>query len=158
MQRRQADAFSPFFASLTLREKLFIVNNLSKRCFFVKKIVHFCGSFLMKVVWTSIDLRFFAVYASNTPHQTRSLEGFIDCLYERLNFAVDGGWAQWGPWTSCSPLCGHPSKKKRYRGCHDPAPQFGGKNCRGQKPDQENQEESMECKHNPPCPDAIRSS
>ena len=112
----------------------------------------------MKVVWTSIDLRFFAVYASNTPHQTRSLEGFIDCLYERLNFAVDGGWAQWGPWTSCSPLCGHPSKKKRYRGCHDPAPQFGGKNCRGQKPDQENQEESMECKHNPPCPDAIRSS
>jgi len=70
----------------------------------------------------------------------------------KANCPIDGGWAAWGQWSSCSPMCG-PSKKKRFRGCHDPMPQHGGKNCPGQTPDMPNQEEVIECKDNPPCPE-----
>lgn len=41
---------------------------------------------------------------------------------------IDGDWASWSAWTSCSFTCGG-GHKFRNRSCTDPAPQFGGKPC-----------------------------
>ncbi|XP_022815320.1 semaphorin-5A [Spodoptera litura] len=50
--------------------------------------------------------------------------------------AVDGGWSDWGPWSTCTasggPGCG-PSGgwKERHRECNNPTPKNGGSDCEG---------------------------
>ncbi|KFP01647.1 Hemicentin-1, partial [Calypte anna] len=43
---------------------------------------------------------------------------------------VDGKWATWGSWSSCTLSCGGGSRQ-RMRRCSDPVPQFGGHRCEG---------------------------
>ena len=43
---------------------------------------------------------------------------------------IDGNWSEYGPWSSCSKLCGY-GIKKRYRFCANPKPSFGGSGCQG---------------------------
>ena len=44
--------------------------------------------------------------------------------------SVDGGWATWGLWSSCSATCGN-GNKRRERTCTNPAPKYGGSYCLG---------------------------
>ncbi|XP_062426817.1 LOW QUALITY PROTEIN: SCO-spondin-like [Rhea pennata] len=44
---------------------------------------------------------------------------------------ADGAWGSWGPWTPCDPGCGA-GTQLRSRECSNPAPQGGGRGCRGQ--------------------------
>lgn len=43
---------------------------------------------------------------------------------------VNGNWALWGSWTSCSVTCGS-GTQSRTRTCTDPAPANGGSTCSG---------------------------
>lgn len=50
-----------------------------------------------------------------------------------INFhplSVDGNWAGWGSWGSCSVTC-ETGSKVRTRTCTNPAPLNGGANCAG---------------------------
>ena len=41
---------------------------------------------------------------------------------------VDGGYSDWGVWTTCTKSCGNGSQS-RSRTCSNPAPKNGGKEC-----------------------------
>ena len=43
---------------------------------------------------------------------------------------IDGGWAEWDPWSQCTATCGG-GIQHRTRNCSDPAPQNGGAKCSG---------------------------
>lgn len=58
-------------------------------------------------------------------------------------FKVDGQWADWMAWTSCSSTCGD-SVRTRARTCTNPAPSQGGQDCAGSS------QESHSC-HMAPC-------
>ncbi|XP_067056576.1 coadhesin-like isoform X2 [Acropora muricata] len=44
---------------------------------------------------------------------------------------VDGGWSNWGAWTTCSKPCESGTQVQR-RTCSQPSPQYGGKQCPGE--------------------------
>uniref|UniRef100_A0A3Q2QHI6 SCO-spondin n=1 Tax=Fundulus heteroclitus TaxID=8078 RepID=A0A3Q2QHI6_FUNHE len=44
---------------------------------------------------------------------------------------VDGGLSPWGAWSPCSLSCGGLGVKIRTRGCTQPAPAHGGRDCKG---------------------------
>ncbi|XP_036410900.1 SCO-spondin [Megalops cyprinoides] len=58
---------------------------------------------------------------------------------------LDGGLSPWGPWSPCSVSCGGLGQKSRTRGCTDPAPAHGGRDCQGPR------RESTYCQA-PDCP------
>lgn len=71
----------------------------------------------------------------------------LDCLNLPIQpihvlIAVDGVWGTWNPWQSCSRTCGR-GLRHRIRYCNAPAPQNGGRQCRGDGIDFE------DCNHNP---------
>ena len=41
---------------------------------------------------------------------------------------VDGGYTSWEDWLDCSFSCGG-GKRRRFRKCTNPVPQYGGKDC-----------------------------
>ena len=45
-------------------------------------------------------------------------------------FAVDGVWAAWGSWGTCTVTCGG-GTQTRSRTCTNPAPQYNGADCPG---------------------------
>ena len=45
-------------------------------------------------------------------------------------FSVDGAWATWTSWGTCTVTCGG-GTQTRSRTCTNPAPQYGGANCPG---------------------------
>ncbi|XP_077758048.1 hemicentin-1 isoform X2 [Canis aureus] len=57
---------------------------------------------------------------------------------------VDGKWATWTSWSSCSVSCGG-GARQRTRECSDPVPQYGGSRCEG------SDVQSDFC-NNDPCP------
>uniref|UniRef100_A0A3B4XYZ2 SCO-spondin n=1 Tax=Seriola lalandi dorsalis TaxID=1841481 RepID=A0A3B4XYZ2_SERLL len=58
---------------------------------------------------------------------------------------VDGGLSPWGPWNPCSLSCGGLGLKTRSRGCTQPAPAHGGRDCQGPR------QETTYCQA-PDCP------
>ncbi|XP_037550324.1 SCO-spondin-like [Nematolebias whitei] len=72
------------------------------------------------------------------------------CEHGRWNCSLehcplDGGLTPWGLWSSCSLSCGGLGVKTRTRGCVQPAPAFGGKDCQGPR------QETTYCQA-PDCP------
>lgn len=49
---------------------------------------------------------------------------------------IDGAWANWGAWGTCSVSCGG-GKRSRARTCTDPKPANGGRECSGASSDLE---------------------
>eukprot|EP00794_Sanderia_malayensis_P003734 gene3734-4256_t len=49
---------------------------------------------------------------------------------------INGVWSKWTKFDACSKTCGG-GKKKRYRGCTNPKPQFGGADCEGKSVDEQ---------------------
>ncbi|KAJ8417176.1 hypothetical protein AAFF_G00284030 [Aldrovandia affinis] len=45
---------------------------------------------------------------------------------------VNGGWAPWGEWSSCSRTCGA-GVQNAQRDCSSPVPKYGGKYCLGER-------------------------
>ncbi|KAL9955598.1 hypothetical protein ACROYT_G036941 [Oculina patagonica] len=43
---------------------------------------------------------------------------------------IDGGYTEWEEWTECSLTCGG-GRRRRYRQCTNPVPQYGGEDCSG---------------------------
>uniref|UniRef100_A0A3Q1FCU8 SCO-spondin n=1 Tax=Acanthochromis polyacanthus TaxID=80966 RepID=A0A3Q1FCU8_9TELE len=58
---------------------------------------------------------------------------------------VDGGLSAWSLWSPCSLSCGGLGLKTRSRGCTNPAPAHGGRNCQGPR------QETTYCQA-PDCP------
>lgn len=60
-------------------------------------------------------------------------------------FSVDGMWADWGSWGTCSTTCGG-GNQNRTRNCTNPEPQYGGADCVG------NAQDSPQTCNTNPCP------
>ena len=60
----------------------------------------------------------------------------------------DGGLTEWEPWSACDANCGKGNQTSQ-RFCLNPAPAFGGKNCRGDL------ERRRVCDSGKPCPSKI---
>ncbi|CAL8292204.1 unnamed protein product [Lota lota] len=58
---------------------------------------------------------------------------------------LDGGLSTWGPWSPCSLSCGGLGLKSRSRGCTQPPPAHGGRDCQGAR------QETTYCQA-PDCP------
>lgn len=54
----------------------------------------------------------------------------IDVKKFWLVFWVDGFWASWGSWGTCTVTCGGGIQTKT-RSCTNPTPQYGGSDCTG---------------------------
>ena len=54
-----------------------------------------------------------------------------------LHLPVDGGWSEFGDWSTCSKTCGG-GTKTRTRTCTDPAPNHGGADCVGEDTESQN--------------------
>ena len=50
--------------------------------------------------------------------------------------AQDGGWSEWAEWSDCSKGCDG-GKRNRFRFCNKPAPAYGGKECPGERKEEE---------------------
>ena len=50
--------------------------------------------------------------------------------YGILNCSINGNWATWGDWSTCSSTCVG-GRRVRYRNCSNPAPSNGGLSCIG---------------------------
>ncbi|XP_035688793.1 SCO-spondin-like [Branchiostoma floridae] len=61
---------------------------------------------------------------------------------------VDGGWSNWGPWSSCSGTCGL-GTRTRDRTCTNPAPDNGGADCVGES------QEAQQCNTGVSCPGIV---
>ncbi|KAE9553447.1 hypothetical protein FO519_003319, partial [Halicephalobus sp. NKZ332] len=53
------------------------------------------------------------------------------CVSSEPIHKIDGNWANWGSWTTCSSSCGD-GVQKRVRTCTEPPPNEKGKFCEGQ--------------------------
>ncbi|XP_019627144.1 PREDICTED: properdin-like [Branchiostoma belcheri] len=62
-----------------------------------------------------------------------------------MSCPVDGGWSDWGPWSTCSVTCGV-GTETRDRTCTNPAPENGGADCDGPA------QETQECDTGVSCP------
>lgn len=54
---------------------------------------------------------------------------FVACLWSCCAISVDGGYSNWGSYTSCSATCGG-GEQVRTRQCNNPTPQYKGKDCK----------------------------
>ena len=60
---------------------------------------------------------------------------------------MNGGWGNWTEWEKCPVSCGG-ADQERTRACNNPAPKFGGDDC---KDDGSSASESRKCNENH-CP------
>lgn len=67
------------------------------------------------------------------------------CSFKIILFSVDGMWADWGSWGTCSTTCGG-GNQNRTRNCTNPEPQYGGADCVG------NAQDSPQTCNTNPCP------
>ncbi|XP_076248702.1 uncharacterized protein LOC143188377 [Calliopsis andreniformis] len=52
----------------------------------------------------------------------------MNCVKHNVGCPVSGGWSTWGPWSSCTALCGR-GQKYRTRICNSPAPSSSKLSC-----------------------------
>ncbi|XP_039859994.1 LOW QUALITY PROTEIN: SCO-spondin-like, partial [Simochromis diagramma] len=76
-----------------------------------------------------------------------------ECVHGRWNCSLEhcpvhGALSSWGPWSPCSLSCGGLGLKTRSRGCTQPAPAHGGRDCQGPR------RETTYCQA-PDCPAAF---
>eukprot|EP00794_Sanderia_malayensis_P012311 gene12311-13581_t len=57
-----------------------------------------------------------------------------DCDEKECEKKIDGHWGVWGSWGTCSKTCDE-GKRDRRRECDNPAPENGGKPCKGEGKD-----------------------
>lgn len=58
------------------------------------------------------------------------MQGLFSIFRTGIPCPIDGQWTLWSVWTGCSKTCGDGVKTRR-RVCDDPAPRFGGTECKG---------------------------
>uniref|UniRef100_A0A3P9DIL1 Complement factor properdin n=1 Tax=Maylandia zebra TaxID=106582 RepID=A0A3P9DIL1_9CICH len=68
--------------------------------------------------------------------QYRSRLCSLPCVHGRWNCSLEhcpvhGALSSWGPWSPCSLSCGGLGLKTRSKGCTQPAPARGGRDCQG---------------------------
>ena len=54
-------------------------------------------------------------------------------------------WSSWSDWSGCSVTCGDQGVRIRTRRCDSPAPQYGGRQCRGQQTQEDTCSETVTC-------------
>lgn len=69
-------------------------------------------------------------------HQSTPFVPRSECVHGRWNCSLEhcpvhGALSSWGPWSPCSLSCGGLGLKTRSRGCTQPAPARGGRDCQG---------------------------
>lgn len=74
------------------------------------------------------DPQNFAAPFPTTEFQDPTLESEYNM--HLILFAVDGVWAAWGSWGTCTVTCGG-GTQTRSRTCTNPAPQYNGADCPG---------------------------
>ncbi|XP_021341555.1 uncharacterized protein LOC110442324 isoform X2 [Mizuhopecten yessoensis] len=84
-------------------------------------VVFKCDLFPMDV--TAVGFCFVYVSTSNT---NLVMEQHSSCV--SAHEGADGGWSEWGAWSTCSVTCAM-GKRSRYRSCSSPAPAYGGQFC-----------------------------
>jgi hypothetical protein len=52
------------------------------------------------------------------------------CFAFSHHMSIDGGWTEWGTWSSCSLTCGG-GVRSQSRTCTNPRPSVSGSNCDG---------------------------
>ena len=50
-----------------------------------------------------------------------------------FNILVNGAFAAWTDWSACSETCGPNAERMRMRFCTQPPPDYGGKDCSGER-------------------------
>ena len=78
------------------------------------------GTYDTEIYWNGIfSIKYYILKSHN------SLDGLVpDC---------DGGWSEWGPWSTCSVTCGDRSSHSRvyHRTCDNPPQSGNGAPCEG---------------------------
>ncbi|XP_031569460.1 uncharacterized protein LOC116303960 [Actinia tenebrosa] len=72
----------------------------------------------------------FTVILSTKDNSATVNDKFDVAVVDILDNDVNGGWGKWSPWGKCDKPCGK-GRKYRSRKCNNPAPQGGGRKCRG---------------------------
>ena len=72
-------------------------------------------------------------------------------MHSIFSIGLDGAWGEWDEWTSCSQTCtnkvpGDIAKRTRNRSCSNPAPLFGGDDCKGYFDDAELCNQDIPCR------------